>query len=271
MVDILSNKWALIIGGSSGLGLASALKLSKEGFKIIILHRDTRSHARTAETHFAKIRTYTKELITINSDATDPANIAKIVTNIKERLLPDEKIRFMLHSIASGNIFPLYGQQNTRLLSPEDIAQTISSMGISLATWVHLLHQNLLFSNPASVVSLSSEGAQIAIPSYAAVSAAKSTLESISRSIAVEYAESGIRSNILRPGVTDTAALKLIPNHLLMLKHSAMRNPYRRNTTTEDVANAVSLLAKDEALWINGTIIPVDGGEHISTPSMDIA
>ena len=56
----------------------------------------------------------------------------------------------------------------------------------------------------------------------------------------------------------------MIPGSSEIKKHSLQRNPFDRLTLPEDVANVVYLLSKDEAGWINGTVIPVDGGEHIS-------
>ena len=103
-----------------------------------------------------------------------------------------------------------------------------------------------------------------ALKSYAAVSAAKVTLEAITRSIALEYARFGIRANCIQAGVTNTASLRMIPASDDIKKYSLLRNPFDRLTLPEDVANVVYLLTKDEAEWINGTIIPVDGGEHIS-------
>jgi enoyl-[acyl-carrier protein] reductase I len=96
------------------------------------------------------------------------------------------------------------------------------------------------------------------------VSAAKVTLEAITRNIALEYAPFGIRANCIQAGVTETASLRMIPGSDEIKKYSILRNPFNRLTLPEDIANVVYLLSKDEAAWINGTIIPVDGGEHIS-------
>ena len=57
--------------------------------------------------------------------------------------------------------------------------------------------------------------------------------------------------------------MRAIPGSDELKQHSLMRNPFKRLTTPEDVANVVYLLSKEEAAWINGSIIPVDGGEHI--------
>ena len=151
------------------------------------------------------------------------------------------------------------------LLGKEDMEQTIYSMGTSLLDWVQMLFDHKLFAADARVLGLTSEGNQVAWKVYAAVSAAKVALESISRSIAVEFGAYGIRSNILQPGVTPTPALKLIPGSEKMKAVASLRNPFQRCTTPEDVANVVALMCMDEAAWINGTIIRVDGGEHISS------
>ena len=99
---------------------------------------------------------------------------------------------------------------------------------------------------------------------YAAVSAAKGTLEAIPRNIALEFASFGIRANCIQAGVTDTASLRMIPGSDQLKEFAIKRNPFSRLTLPEDVANVVYLLSKDEASWINGTILKVDGGESLS-------
>jgi NAD(P)-dependent dehydrogenase (short-subunit alcohol dehydrogenase family) len=111
---------------------------------------------------------------------------------------------------------------------------------------------------------LTSEGNEVAWRGYAAVAAAKVALESLARSIAIEYAPYGMRCNVLQPGITETPALAAIPGSDQMKAQAQMRNPFHRLTTPTDVANAIYLLSLDEAAWVNGAVIRVDGGEHIS-------
>ena len=92
---------------------------------------------------------------------------------------------------------------------------------------------------------------------------AKVTLEAIARNIALEFARFGIKANCIQAGVTDTGSLRMIPSSDEIKKQSISRNPFGRLTLPEDIANVVYLPAKDEAAWINGTIIQVDGGEHL--------
>jgi NAD(P)-dependent dehydrogenase (short-subunit alcohol dehydrogenase family) len=86
----------------------------------------------------------------------------------------------------------------------------------------------------------------------------------MSRAIAVEFAPYGIRSNIIQAGVTDTPALQAIPGSQKMKQVARLKNPFGRLTTPEDVAKVVALLSTEEASWINGTLLHVDGGEHIA-------
>jgi NAD(P)-dependent dehydrogenase (short-subunit alcohol dehydrogenase family) len=96
------------------------------------------------------------------------------------------------------------------------------------------------------------------------VAAAKVALESVSRSIAVEMAHFGIRSNVIQAGVTDTPALRMIPGSAQLKAHARTRNPFGRLTTPEDVANMIFLLSLPEAAWVTGEVIRVDGGEAVS-------
>jgi enoyl-[acyl-carrier protein] reductase I len=136
-------------------------------------------------------------------------------------------------------------------------------MAISLIDWVKIVFENKLFADDARVIGLSSEGNQKAWINYAAVSATKAALEAIIRSLALEYAPYGIRSNIVQAGITETASLNKIPGNELLKANAVYRNPFGRMTKTEDVANVIYLLCRDEASWINGAVIPVDGGERI--------
>lgn len=152
-----------------------------------------------------------------------------------------------------------------RLLEEEDMSHTIYSMGTSLSSWVQKLFSNDLFQDDARILSLTSEGNSIAWRGYAAVAAAKSALESVSRALAVEFAPWGLRSNVIQAGITETPALQAIPGSSHMKSNAIQRNPFRRLTQPEDIANVVSMMCSDEASWINGTIIRADGGEHISS------
>ena len=306
--------WALILGGSSGFGLATAKKLSLHGMNICIVHRDRRGAMKRLELEYQEIRDTGVQVLTYNVNALSPEGVQETLDGLQASLGADGRVRMLLHSIAYGNLKLLsqehpekhkkheqslnklsqelgvskdslqstfdrlfdQGEENLlgvaspakynneELLKDEDFALTIYSMGSSLVTWVQEVFKRKMFAADARVLGLTSEGNEIAWRGYAAVSAAKVVLESIARSIAVEYAPYGIRANIIQAGVTDTPALRLIPGNTHLKATAKRRNPFKRITTPEDVANFIYLMCLDEAAWANGNIIRVDGGEHIS-------
>jgi NAD(P)-dependent dehydrogenase (short-subunit alcohol dehydrogenase family) len=302
--------WALILGGSSGFGLAAAHRLAAHGMGVAIVHRDRRGALPRIEPEFEKLRAQGVPVRTWNVDALDAGVRETVLGELAAALGPQGGVRLVLHSIAFGNLKPLApdprprgaalralaaelgldeadlaarvgalfelgfdellalapdaGSSSRALLDEEDFARTIHAMGTSLLGWARGLLDRSLFTPDARVLGLTSEGNAVSWRGYAAVSAAKVALESLCRSLAVELAPHGVRTNVLQPGITDTPALRAIPGADRLRASARLRNPFRRLTTPDDVAGVVALLASDEAAWINGTVLRVDGGEHVS-------
>ncbi|WP_299362977.1 SDR family oxidoreductase [Winogradskyella sp.] len=256
------NQWALILGGSSGLGLATAKKLAKHGLNICIVHRSPRLHEETISKEFESITQNSIQLKTYNIDLAKPEKRQDVIGALTSTFKEDHKIKVMVHSVAKGNLKPMVSEDGNTL-KHDDFEITLNAMALSLYEWTKALFEARLFADDSRIISFTSEGNTKAWQYYAAVSAAKVTLEAITRSIALEFAPYGIKANCIQAGVTDTPSLRLIPGSDDIIEHSLKRNPNRRLTTPQDVANVVYLLSKDEASWITGTIIPVDGGEHL--------
>lgn len=258
------NYWAIILGGSSGLGLATAKKLAKHGCNICIVHRNRKTELNTINQHFLDIKKENVTVLSYNVDALNVEKRTEIISQLQEKLGNKGKVRVLVHSIAKGNLKPMIASEDIAQLKNDDFTITLNAMAISLYDWTKALFKSKLFAKDTRIISFTSEGNSKAWKNYAAVSTAKTALEAISRNIALEFAPYGIKANCIQAGVTDTASLQLIPNSEKIKEHTLKRNPFKRLTTPEDVANVVYLLTKDEAAWINGSIIPVDGGEHIS-------
>ncbi len=255
------NEWALILGGSSGLGLATAKKLAQHGMNICVVHRNSKSQLKEIETHFDEIKSKNIAFVNFNKDALNKEKQSKIIEDLKGKIGKKGTIKVIIHSIAKGNLKPMISKETT--LQREDFLGTINAMAISLYDWTLAIFKMGLFNKDARILSFTSEGNQKAWNGYGAVSAAKAALEAITRNIALEFAPYGIKANCIQAGVTDTESLRMIPRSEQIKRHTQKRNPFKRLTTTEDVANVAYLLCKDEAKWINGSILPVDGGEHI--------
>ncbi|WKK64902.1 SDR family oxidoreductase [Lutimonas zeaxanthinifaciens] len=263
MVKEFKNNWAVILGGSSGLGLATAKKLSSHGMNICIVHRNLKSELREIENHFNEIRANEVSLIHVNKDLLKSENRKEILKILLDKLGKDGSIKCLIHSVAKGNLKPMLAEGNAEL-SMLDLEITVNAMALSLYDWFKAVYSTDKIAGDFRLISFTSEGGRKPLKNYAAVSAAKASLEAITRNIALEFATKGVRANCIQAGVTNTKSLRRIPGSEKIMKHAVNRNPFGRLTLEKDVANAVYLLCKDEAAWINGCIIPVDGGEHLS-------
>ena len=208
----------------------------------------------TINQEFSSLKNGNIQFLSLNKDALNLQHQQDIVAEFKTALGADGKIRCLLHSIAKGNLKPMIGNESASL-STDDFSITLQAMAISLYDWTKLIFDENIFAKDARILAFTSEGSTKPINHYGAVSAAKAALE---------FAPFGFRSNCIQAGVTDTRSLQMIPGSEEIKEYTKKRNPFKRLTMPEDVANVVSLLCQDEASWINGCVIPVDGGEHLS-------
>lgn len=249
--------WAIILGGSSGLGLASAKKLASEGMNICILHRDRKSNLSHFEEEVRTMKLFRVQVLTFNRDA-----LNKDVRNEIIQQFPKNSVKLLLHSIAKGSLKTMTGKQS-EILSKVDLDITINAMATSWYEWTQSLIQYGSFTKKARNIAFTSEGNNKVWPGYGAVSVAKSVLEALMQNMAVELAPLYITTNCIQAGTTKTASFQAIPGSEQLAEMALKRNPFNKLTTPEDVANVVALLCRNEADWINGTIIKVDGGESL--------
>ncbi len=253
------NKNALVIGASSGIGLAILKKLSSSGYDIVAIHRDRRQQVNDFQREIDEIRD--KFNIKINAFNMDATNSDKVTSFIEEEVTQEFSV--VVHAVSRGNLKPFVADANVSVLSDQDLALTMEAMGTNLYTWVSKLLAGKMIVKGTRIITLTSEGNKRYWKSYGAVAMAKSALETMSKYLAVELAPLGITVNIIQAGVTDTPSLNMIPEVDNLKIETINRNPSKKLTTTEDVANAVYLFTLPEANWINGSLIHVDGGEHL--------
>lgn len=262
-------QWAFILGGSGGFGLATARLLAQKGFNLFIVHRDRRATLAQAEPTFDEIRSRGVKLQMMNVNIDYPKERDAILQQLKESIQGEDHIKLFLHSIAYGVLKPFVSGKIHKEVEPssgiteEDLELTLRTMGTSFIWWSQALVNEKLFGSNARIIGITSEGTQKVMPAYGAIAAAKSVLETGCKYLAVELAPFGITTNLINAGVTDTAAVKVFPNYKRLIETAKNLNPFKRLTTPEDIAKVISLLVTDEASWINGTTIRVDGGEQL--------
>lgn len=263
MLVSLRGTWSLILGVSGGMGAAIARGLASQGGNVIGLHFDRAAGRAAADKLADELRSMGVEAHFSNLNIAADATRETMVPRIAE-LTGDAGLRVFVHSIAFGSLQPFVPTgEGERAITARQMAMTTDVMAHSFVYWVQDLHRAGLLRRGAKLYGLTSAGGVNVVPSYGAVSAAKSALESHIRQLAVELAPDGIAVNALRAGTTLTPALEKIPNSAEFAEICRERNPHGRLTLPEDVAEAVVALSATESSWITGNVIGVDGGELI--------
>ena len=254
--------YALILGASSGFGGATAVKLASDGYNIIGVHLDRAVNMPVVNEIKGKIESYGVEARFFNMNAADEKKRKEIINEIlSEEGSP--KVKVVMHSLAFGTLLPFISEEEGKTMTKPQMEMTLDVMAHSLVYWVQDLFFAGLLREGGRIFGMTSSGGHTIIPSYGAVSAAKAALESHLRQLAVELGPYGITANAIMAGVTDTPALRKIPGNTPMLDVARRKHPGGRLTTPEDGAGIISLLCKDDARWVSGGIINVDGGEDI--------
>jgi NAD(P)-dependent dehydrogenase (short-subunit alcohol dehydrogenase family) len=262
----LRDRWALILGSSSGMGAATALELARNGMHIFGVHFDLRSTLPNARRVVAQVQELGREAIFFNMNAADPKKRAQILDAMEERLKaekPPATVRVLMHSLAFGSLCPYVPVDPKEAVTQAQMEMTLDVMAHSLVYWVQDVVYRGLMEPGGRVYGMTSAGSARILPRYGPVGCAKAALEYHVRQLAVELASRGIAVNAIRAGITDTPALRKIPGALQMLAIAGRRNPSGRTTTIEDVARAIATLSDERTAWMTGNVIGVDGGEEL--------
>lgn len=259
----LKEKWALILGASSGFGAATALELAKYGVNIVGLHLDRGPALESVKTLVQQIAQCDVHVHYVNMNIANAEKRKEAVAQIK-RWLGEDKLHVVMHSVAFGSLQPFIADDPSQALTQPQMEMTLDVMAHSLVYWVQDLWHAGLLGRGSRVFGMTSAGSEEAFRTYGAVSAAKSALESHTRQLALELGRHGVMVNCIMAGVTDTPALRKIPGNEDIVAIALRRNPTGRLTTPRDIAVTIRALCDPEIERINGAVIVVDGGERIA-------
>lgn len=262
----MEKKWALILGASSGFGGAAAVELAKNGYDIFGIHLDRQVTMPLVNQVIKKIEKTGHKAVFFNMNAADQLKRADTLDEIKERFdaaKEKNQIHVLVHSLAFGTLRKFIDKNPNEMITRAQMDMTLDVMAHTLVYWTQGLIQRDLFAKGGRIFGLTSAGSETVIPNYGAVSAAKCALESHIRQLSVELGTMHITANAIMAGVTDTPALRKIPGNVEMVDIAKKKNPFSRLTTPEDVAKVIALLCSENAGWVSGNVIGVDGAERI--------
>jgi enoyl-[acyl-carrier protein] reductase III len=268
------ERWAVILGASSGFGAAAGRSLAKAGYGIVGVHLDLKGTIANARAVRDEIAATGSPVVFHNANAADETKRQTVIEATRQ--LFDERraegtdpfVAVLLHSLAFGTTLSyVTSESDQREVSQKQLEMTADVMAHSLIYWTRDLFHAGLLSDGSRVFAMTSEGSTKAVPTYGPVSAAKAALEAHVRQLALELIPHGITVNAIRAGVTDTPALRRIPGHEELRATAESRNPGGRLTVPEDVGEALIALASPKLYWMTGNTIGVDGGEMMGARS----
>ena len=248
MMNDLSGKTAVVTGGNSGIGFATARKLKDSGAQVVITGRNAEA-VNSAATELG--------VTGLVADQARLSDIDALVGRVKEEF-GGVDILFINAGVAS--FAPVEHVTEEQFDTTIDV--NFKGALFTLQKFLPILREG------ASVINLSSINAYTGMPNTAVYAASKAALNSLTRTAAYELAPRKIRVNSVNPGPTNTAIFgKLgMPDEAVQEFASAMQNriPLKRFGEPVEAANLVAFLASDEASFITGAEYNIDGGVNLN-------
>jgi enoyl-[acyl-carrier protein] reductase III len=244
----MSQKVALVTGSSRGIGRATALRLAKEGYDIVINY--ARSKSAAIETA-AEIERLGRKVLVVKANVGDVEKIKHMFEQINNEF---GRLDVFINNAASGVLRPAMEIEESHW----DWTMNINSKALLFCAKeaAKLMEKN----GGGKIVSISSLGSIRYLENYTTVGVSKAALEALTRYLAIELAPKNIVVNAVSGGAIDTDALKHFPNREELLREAKSKTPAGRMVEIEDIVNTIMFLITDEASMIRGQTIIVDGG-----------
>jgi NAD(P)-dependent dehydrogenase (short-subunit alcohol dehydrogenase family) len=243
----LSGKVALITGGGSGIGKAAALAFSREGAQVVICGRRKEKLDQVVQEAGEN-----KPLLAIEADLIKESDIDQVVQSTISRF---QKIDILIN-----NAGMFKGDQEVKDVSPKDWHEVLNINLHSVFELTRKVLPHMLKNGGGSIVHIASILGVIAVPNASAYNVSKGGLIQFSRSLAIEYGKNKIRSNCIAPGLVKTPMSEGLMQNELFMKELIKQYPIGFFGEPNDIAHACVYLASDEAKWVTGVVLPIDGG-----------
>ncbi|KAA3619490.1 MAG: SDR family NAD(P)-dependent oxidoreductase [Calditrichaeota bacterium] len=250
----LQNKVFLITGATSGIGRATAITAAQKGGRIALIGRDE-----SALANLANELNHTNEIaLPLVCDVTDKTQLK---TTLAKTIQHFSRLDVLVNSagiIATGSI----EQTSTENWN--------TMMDVNVTAVFHLMQLAVphLEKTQGNIINVSSVVGTRSFPGILSYSVSKSALDQLTRCAAMELAPKKIRVNAVNPGVVVTNLHRRSgmdeKSYAAFLEHSKTTHPIGRVGEPNDIAHAILYLAADEAGWVTGVTLNIDGGRHLT-------
>lgn len=247
----LENRIALITGAGGGFGRAMSIFFAREGARIFASDRDEASARETAQA----VKDLGGEATAIRTDVVKKDDIASLLKEIESTA---GRLDILVNNAG------ITQREDFRHITDEQW-QEILDVNLTAAMRLSRDALRLLkISGVSSIINVSSIMERVHVRQLSAYSTTKAALAGMSRAMAVEYAAFNVRVNYLCPGYAETSMTERILRNSAVRQGLLDRTPMNRFATPDDIANAAVFLASDEAAFITGQGLTVDGGMSIA-------
>jgi 3-oxoacyl-[acyl-carrier protein] reductase len=244
---MLEKRVALVTGGSRGIGAASAKLLAANHAAVAVNFHSSESAARQVAEEITRAG---GRAIAVQADVRVATQVAAMVEQVGRELGP---IDILVSNAAIGFSTKPFIEQTW-----DEFSAKLNGELQAAFNCIQAVIPSMRARHSGSIIAISSTLSRHAGPGFSAHSTAKSGLDGLVRALALELGPLGIRVNVVAPGLTETDATANVPAQAK--QYTARSTPLGRIGQPEDVAGAVLMLASDQARFVTGTYVPVNGG-----------